>query len=346
VAVAGYYMHDLGYKAAADIRDNRIAPVLATGTTLSNQWNDLVGGGAADRLTIQNIRSMLDDRGMWIDILGQVFNSMPPVPQGYPDPAYLKSNPRSSREMIVLNQITSQYYPDFAAFLAANPPPELGLAPPPTTPGAAPAAPATSTVIPAGSHGFVLTLNVTTPHENGFQYVLDALVPKLSSFDQAAMTKWNTDNPTAQRNFYIAKVSTPMQRMQIKDDSTRVSMLQTSYTDLQTLEGDKDKTGGSAPAPTYAPQPFRGGYGGFQPYGGRGGRYSNYPPPVFRPQPAPSDNGTTPAANEDFYLDRLTGEDRRNDWEMQVMIIVVIDPGPAVPAGAPTGPAGPVAGGP
>ena len=32
------------------------------------------------------------------------------------------------------------------------------------------------------------------------------------------------------------------------------------------------------------------------------------------------------------FLDRLTNEDRRNDWEMKVMLIVIVDPPPAAPA--------------
>jgi hypothetical protein len=343
VAVAGYYMHDLGYKAAADIRDNRIAPVLSTATNLSSQWDALVGGGAADRLTIQNIRSMLDDRGMWINILDTAFGAIPAPPEGYPDPAYLKANPRSTREMIELDNVSSVYYPDFAALLQGTVAPELGLTPPPSssTPGAPPA---TNTIIPTGSHGFLLTLSVTTPHENGFQYVLDTLVPKLAGFDQAAMTKWNTDHPADERNFYIAKVSTPMQRMQIKDDSARVSALEASYGDLQALEGNKDKSS-PMPMPVYTPQPFF--HNGYRPqYGGRpfGGRNPYQQP--FSPPPQPqADNGNASGTNEDFYIDRLTGEDRRNDWEMQVEMVVIIDPPPAETA-APGAPAGPVAAGP
>src|SRR5580704_17572233 len=76
VALAGYYMHDLGYKAAGDIRDNKIKPVLDQATAWSSSWNDVEGGGSNDRMTIQNVRSMLDGRGLWIDLLGDIFSSL------------------------------------------------------------------------------------------------------------------------------------------------------------------------------------------------------------------------------------------------------------------------------
>ncbi len=63
----------------------------------------------------------------------------------------------------------------------------------------------------------------------------------------------------------------------------------------------------------------------------------NGPTPTARPQP--SDSGdeqenvqtggrTTPAAGapDPSMLDRITGEDRSNDWDMKVVLIVIIDP--------------------
>ena len=37
-------------------------------------------------------------------------------------------------------------------------------------------------------------------------------------------------------------------------------------------------------------------------------------------------NGAAPALDPGMYLDRVTQEDRREDWEMKVMLVVVIDP--------------------
>jgi hypothetical protein len=283
-------------------------------------------------MTIQNVRSMLDGRGLWIDLLGQIFSSLPPVPEGYPSDAYLKANPRPNREMIVLDKIESAYYPDLlGSSPLTTPPPELGPIPTAAsaTPGAVPAV--TDPALPPGCRGFVITLSITTPHSYGYQYVLETMVPNLKKYDMTAMTKWNTDNPSLPRNFYIAKVSAPMQRVQIKDDSARMQMLQTSYNDVQSLLGNKP--GDQSAQPTAAPPPYygggynrAGGYGG-PPNGGRSPYYGGQP--VYAP-PAPV-AGAASNIDPGVFMDRLTNEDRRDDWEMKVMLIVVIDPPPAVP---------------
>jgi type IV pilus assembly protein PilM len=323
VALGSYYMHDLGYKAAADIRDNKIQPVMDEASKGSSGWNDVVGSGASDRMTIQNLRSTLDGRGLWIDLLGDIFSSFPPVPAGYPDDAYLKAHPRPEREMIVLDKVESVYAPDLLVGLSGAPP-ELGLA----TAAASGGQPISDPAIPAGSRGFLITLSITTPHSNGFLYVLRSLIPNLRNFDQAAMTKWNTANPNSQRNFYIAKVSAPLQQslFQIKSDPTRIQLLQASYNDIQSLLGIKPGEQGQQSFNT--PQPF---FGGFRPGGGYGrrsfgGRYSPY-----SPQAATGGDATSnvPAG---VFLDRVTNEDLRDDWEMKVMFVVVIDPPPLTQA--------------
>jgi type IV pilus assembly protein PilM len=324
VALGGYYMHDLGYKAATDIRDSKIKPVFDQASAWSSSWNDVEGSGANDRMTIQNVRSMLDGRGLWIDLLGDIFSSLPPAPDGYPSDAYLKAHPRPEREMIVLDKVESTYWPDLIGNLGNNTPPELKLQTV-AVPGQNPTI--SDPAIPAGSRGFIITLSITTPHSLGFQYVLSSLIPNLRRFDSVAMTKWNTDNPSLPRNFYIAKVSAPMQQIQIKNDATRMQLLQASYTDVQNLLGNKP--GDQTQQPAVAPQTNYGG--GYRP-GGYGvppnaGRYSPYgAPPVYAPAAAASN------VDPGVFLDRLTNEDRRDDWEMKVMLIVVIDPQPAAPA--------------
>jgi hypothetical protein len=179
--------------------------------------------------------------------------------------------------------------------------------------------------IPPDAKGFIITLSVTTPHSLGFEYVLDSLIPNLQKFDQTAMTKWNAENPKQQRNFYIAKVSAPMKPVQIENDSQRVSALQTAYATIQALEGSKPGDQSAPPAPNYAqpPRPFYGG--GFRPGGPRyspgGGGYGG-----GAAESAPPSN-----VDSAVFMDRLTKEDRREDWEMQVMLVVVIDPPPAAP---------------
>ncbi len=325
MSLLGYYLKDLEYKNAADIRETHIEPVLRQATDLSGQWRDKVeGNGSNDRLTIQNVRSMLDGRGLWIDLLQEIFSALPPVPDGYPSEQYLKAHPRSTREIILIDKIESAYYPDLLQGLTGAPP-ELGLT------AAAAGQPASDPAIPAGSRGFIMTFNITTPHKDGFLYALTSFIPNLRKFDRAAMDKWNTDNPKNPRNFYIAKVSAPMEQKQIKDDPIRIQQLTASYTAAQNLgakPGDQPASPGG-----YSP----GGYGG--PPGGFGGppHFGGYQPGVNPghyggpPGGAPNAAGQAAGADTGFYIDRLTQEDRSQDWELKVEIVVVIDPPPAAP---------------
>ncbi|MGD0461987.1 MAG: type IV pilus assembly protein PilM [Tepidisphaeraceae bacterium] len=331
MSLLGYYLRDLEFKNAADIRESRIEPVLRQATDLSAAWRDKVeGNGSSDRLTIQNVRSMLDGRGLWIDLLGEIFSALPPVPDGYPTEQYLKAHPRPMREIILIDKIESAYYADLLLGLAGAPP-ELGIAP------ATAGQPASDPAIPSGSRGFIITISITTPHKDGFLYALNSFIPNLKKFDRAAMDKWNADNPKNPRSFYIAKVSAPMQQTQIKNDAIRIQQLTASYTDAQNLLGVKpgDQTPSGVPGfggPPSGGVPYGGppGMGRFQPGGfpGRVGGPPNYPSPNFGVQPA---TGGPANVDNSFYVDRLTQEDRSQDWELKVELVVVIDPPPAQP---------------
>jgi type IV pilus assembly protein PilM len=318
-SLLGYYMRDLEFKNAADIRDSHIDPVLKQATDLSDAWKDKVeSNGATDRLTIQNVRSMLEGRNLWFNMLDDIFASLPPVPRGYPSPEYLKAHPRPTRDIIVIDKIDSAYAPDLLQALTSAPP-ELGLTAP------AQGQPVSDPAIPSGSRGFIITISLTTPHSDGFLFALRSFIPHLRKFDRAAMDAWNAANPKDQKNYYFAKVSAPMQQVRISDDPTRTQQLQASYTDAQTLLGLKpgdQSAGNAAPYGNYG-GPRYGGPPGYPRYGGPPGRY-------VPPQP-PSGQAAANGANADagMYIDRLTQEDRRNDWEMKVEIVVVIDPPPA-----------------
>jgi type IV pilus assembly protein PilM len=332
MSLLGYYLRDLEYKNAADIRENRIEPVLKQASDLSDAWKQKVeGNGAGDRLTIQNLRSMLDGRGVWIDLLGEIFSALPPTPDGYPSEQYLKSHPRPTREIILIDNIQSAYFADLLGQGLTAAPPELKLAT--VTSGQ----PVSDPAIPTGSRGFIITISLTTPHKDGFLFALNTFIPNLRQFDRAAMDKWNADNPKNPRDFYIAKVSAPMQQIQIKDDSMRVQQLQASYTDAQNLLGKPadQSSGSSAPPPVLSPYGGMPRFGGLQPYPYTprygGAPTGNYVPPAPNGQPAAAGpNGDA------IFIDRLTQEDRREDWELKVELVVVLDPAPQAPGAPPT----------
>jgi type IV pilus assembly protein PilM len=332
--LAGYYVRDIGYKSAADARD-KIEAIYEKADKASKDWTAVESNGASDRLTIQNVRSMLDDRGMWIGLLDEIFSALPPVPPGYPSDSYLKANPRAQRNMIFIDKIDSTYYPDLSVPLGSMAA-DFGLTTAAPPGGGQPAI--TDTAVPAGSRGYVMVLSVTTPHALGFSYVLNSLIRNLKSFDRAAMDKWNADHPKNPRNFYIAKVSAPMQQMMISSDSQRVSQMKAAYTAMQNMLGIAPGTQNPTnPGPAIPPY----GGGAYRPggYPGQFGRPPGYVPPAA----APPAGAAAAAVNPDLEAmkDRLTGEDRSNDWEMSVELIVVIDPGPAAPvSAAPSAPPG------
>ncbi|MGA2442134.1 MAG: type IV pilus assembly protein PilM [Tepidisphaeraceae bacterium] len=329
--MAGYYVRDIGYKNATDSRD-RIETVYEKANKASTDWTAVENNGASDRMTIQNIRSMLDDRGIWIQLLDEIFGALPQVPPGYPSDSYLKAHPRSQRELIFIDKIDSAYVPDLPTGLASAPS-ELGLTTAAPPGGGQPTI--TDPAIPAGSRGYIIVLSVTTPHSQGFLFVLNSLIPNLRSFDRAAMDKWNADHPKNPRNFYIAKVSAPMQQMQISGDSQRVSQLKASYTAEQNLLGITP--GGSNPTnPAPAVPPYGGGRPPGVPPGGYPGPYGGRPPVYAPPAIGGPVGGAAVNPDAEAMKDRLTGEDRSNDWEMTVELVVVIDPPPATATAAAT----------
>jgi hypothetical protein len=139
------------------------------------------------------------------------------------------------------------------------------------------------------------------------------------------MDAWNAANPKNPKDYYIAKVSAPMDQVKIGSDPNRMQQLQTSYNDVQALLGAKpgDQSGVAPPSNFGAP---RGGF--LAPRFGSPGGFG--PPGSFAP--AANNASAQNGASSDMYMDRLTQEDRRDDWEMKVEVIVVIDPPPATAA--------------
>jgi hypothetical protein len=128
-----------------------------------------------------------------------------------------------------------------------------------------------------------------------------------------------------------------MLQMQIKDDPNRITLMQTSFTAAQAILGnkpsDQNQGGGPPGGPGFRgapglPPPGQGGFGGGGFGGGRfggqgfGGGGFKSPPPA---------GGGGPNGDPQAFFDRLTHEDRRDDWEMKVQLVVIIDP-PAVAA--------------
>jgi hypothetical protein len=142
-------------------------------------------------------------------------------------------------------------------------------------------------------------MNITTPHHDGYPFVLSSLIANLQAMSQAAMTQYNTQNAANPKTYYVAKAFSPVEQKQLREDPARVQQMQQSYAAAQVASG-------------VAPTPMT---------------------PVMT---SDSEEGDAPAlppaqsvvvaagAPNPIFVDRLTGEDRQNDWEMKVVFIVVV----------------------
>ena len=348
LAAGGYYLRHLQFETSARDASSNDA-ILAEGQSLDGQWKSKVeSAGADDRLKITNVRAMLDGRQVWPMLLDDIFSALPPLPEAYAggDVKAITATPRADRPIILIDRIRSYYVSDLnKALVQGWNAADLTL--PPT-----PAAATDPLTPPAGARGFVLDMTVTTPHREGWKFVLDSFVANLQKHDRNAMDQYNGQNPKSLRNFYVAKVYSPTEPQYIKDDSARLGDLRASYAAANALSGKTAEGQPQAQAPIFQQPPMYGpnmggagsGYGGGPRYPmpsrggpppGYGGAPSGYgvPPPgyggqapVYAPtarQTAASGAGTDPA-----LLDRLTNEDMQNDWDMKVRVVVVIDPPP------------------
>jgi type IV pilus assembly protein PilM len=290
LAVGGYYFQDQEYKLAQPSRD-KISSVLSQAEAWSNSWSsDVEGSGADDRQRITNIRGMMDGRDLWPAILSDIFSALPPSPATV---AQMMAQPRQNREIIQIDKLSSVYSPDLMASLNSG---QLG-------PGLT-INPTDTDNPPTGSRGFIISMNLTTPHHDAYPWVINTMIARLKQMNAAWMTQYTTQHPDAPKQYYIAKVFNPIGQQQLKDDQTRIQAMQTSFQATNQLNGTTPAQGGQMSDNSGSPQ-MQGRPGG----------------PAVDPS----------------LLDRITGEDRTQDWEMKVVLIVVIYPPPAAPAGASQG---------
>jgi type IV pilus assembly protein PilM len=346
LALGGYYLRSFQLSQNKSVFDAN-NDLLQKAQGMSNSWDQNVTQvGAPDRISIQNVKGMVAYRNNWEDLIQDVYAALPPLPAGYAtgDVEKIKSVPRNKRNIITIDSFSSVYSGDLATDVAALASGVPGAAPgapgaptvAPGTPGAAPADPA----IPAGSRGFIITLSITTPHNSPTSaplFVLNNFSPKLAAYDRKWMDAYNLKNPRDQKRYYIAKVMPPSAAFQLNSDSIRMQAMETSYTNAMTLLAKPtDNTGagsnpGAAPAPGPAPAPsppevFRNQPGGF---GGGGGFGAPAGAGGFGAAAQPA--GPVTIANPEAVLDRLTGEDRSQDWEMKIQFVVIVDPPPLPP---------------
>ncbi|HEV8379698.1 MAG TPA: type IV pilus assembly protein PilM, partial [Tepidisphaeraceae bacterium] len=114
-AGASWYLNDYTYEQAKPVRDE-YQTKYAQANRLANQWKQEVEGmGQDDRDRLLRINALQEYRDLWPTLLNDILAA---VPTG--DLNQLKQVKRDERKQIVLDSISSRYWPDVRSHLAAS----------------------------------------------------------------------------------------------------------------------------------------------------------------------------------------------------------------------------------
>jgi hypothetical protein len=294
-------------------------------------------------------------RSVWGRLMADLYKALPAPQKQVLDanPEVAKSVPRGERNMVVIEQLTSTYMPNLAAVLAgdlsqfagvtgiqnvpiasAMPMPSAGGEFGAATPGAggefggggaAPVDP-NAPPDPNAPRGFLVRAVLITPHRDGPGFVNQTFLKNLLAIAPTA------EHPKVPYSIPKVKIITAEKIGKI---DTRLSDLRQSYDQARArqnmLASGAQFSGGGA----------TGGMGGFGPgaTGGGGGEFGGFPGGggQFGGQFGGNQfggGGFAGGANQDDpapFQDRKTGEDVREDWEINVLFVVQLDPPPPAP---------------
>jgi len=359
LSAASWYFRDLEFKNNESLR-TEIDRVKGDADRLSSEWQAVQDQGGPEKQRILNVRSMESHRLLWGNLMADIIKALPAPPAELPGatPDAAKKIARGERREIAIDEIRSIYMPSLQGVLQGDLDSFANLLGMTVTAISAPTAPqggfagsgeggfrpgmgsegmpapdaGAPVADPNAPKGFLVLARVITPNKGGprlidetFKRNLLALVPT------EAMPKVPYSIPKA-------KIITAQY---IKDDSARLNKIKTDH-DLA-IRGSSLGNFNAGAGAFNSGGGFASGGGGFDEGGGRFPRGSEgggvFPGGGFNPgggggQPGAPDEGTP-------YLDRVTGEDVRNDWVINVLFVVQLDPPPlAPPAGQPQASAG------
>ncbi|HRK32025.1 MAG TPA: type IV pilus assembly protein PilM [Tepidisphaeraceae bacterium] len=342
LSAASWYFQDLKFKNNESLRAS-IDSVKSTAEGLSNEYQSVSEVGGGEKQRILNVRSMEAYRLLWGNLVADIMKALPaPQPELLDaDPEVVKKIARGDRRQIVIDEIRSVYMPNLQGVLAADltsfanlvgltvtapPPPQSsagadfgggGEFGPMGSEGMSGGDASASIGDPNAPKGFLVLARVITPNKNG---------PRLidETFKKSLLEIMPTEKmPKVPYSIPKVKIITAQF---VKDDTQRLNKIKTDHDAASRDAGLGNlNTGGGGFSP--------GGFspGGFGPAGG-GGFEGEFPGrfgggggfPGFNP------GGGGPGAPDESvaYLDRKTGEDVRNDWIINVMFVVQLDPPP------------------
>jgi type IV pilus assembly protein PilM len=371
IPTARYFIDNKSFADNEQLRSHAQG-VQSAASGMVSEWTSLAGSKAGDLKKIKNVASLGELAGLWPHLIADLNNALPkPQPQVADGLARrnkdaLAAIPRAQRNLIVVDQMQSQYIPDVAPVVAtgdmtpffqnmaaatvgapgAGAPtpggefdPATGAAPGgfPTTPpaGAAPAPTAgqaqgdAASLAPAGTRGFLVKIRVTSPNAEALDIVTNDVIKQLLAIRPNAQDK--------NKRFAVAKAQL-LEGNKISQLPARKQQLLADYQAAMRskLQADQNRAGGAFVPPGAMPaaggedMPGFGanpGFGGNPGFGPNAGGFGG----GFGPPPGPGQDD----ANSDAYKDRITGESVLDDWELVIGVLVVIDP----PAYAPPAPA-------
>ena len=322
-----------------------ISAVERQAKTLSNDWDAVEGGGAADLQRIKNVQALAEDRGVWPQINTLLHGCLPQFGPDVlrdlkgdaalakqfaaGDPDALKKVPRRDRRQIVISAYTSKYSPDLTQALAT---PDLSAFADLTVDQGPPAGPTADTAPYAATP---VAGAVPDPTKRGYLITLKCASPNTSMGPGAVFVKYITDlqasPPSPERPWKVAK-ATIVRQMAISNDQPRMAALVNAW---QLAQKAKQAANPAVPGvPPAAGEPGMPG-GPMMPANGF------YPPPGMAQGMGLGGGNPNGGVPDEAYQDPVLNEDVRNDTEAVIVLAVQMDatppaaPAPGAPAAAP-----------
>jgi type IV pilus assembly protein PilM len=247
-----YWEQMKGSSETATSAQQQINSIRTQAQGFDSAWDAIASAGGPERQEIANYQSLLGYRLMWTNLLLDVHKCLPiPQPEvvsGIKE--QILKIPRGDRKQIVIDSVSSYYYPEIKAILAA-PTGWTAFAPDPLNASNAPAVPTgvdTSALGPAPMRGFIVTLVCTTPNKNGYDFVNQTFID--------ALQKQIGYSPL--REYMVVKAQM-VHTTKLQLSPSRLSAIQHAM-DLITQNNNNNNGAGQASAPQQpTPQGVNGG---------------------------------------------------------------------------------------
>lgn len=362
LSAGAWWLQSLQFHSpSAQRRQGDVSRIKEEASRLDTAWSEIQNAGGPERQRILNIRSLEAYRNLWGQVMTDLYSALPtPQPEVLATlPDEIKKVPRKQRRQVVIDGITTVYMNNlgpvlsgdllsFANLLGLNIQAPAGIemagpaSPHGSMPGAFPGgefgmpggAPmggeGAAVVDPNAPRGFIVHARVFTPYDVNDPYARGTGLVTETFLKNLLAIGPTPANPKAAYSIPKARI---VQARYIREDQTLVSKIRQDFENARRNQGGfiaSSNLGGGPGAP--------GGWGG-SPMGGEFGPAGGFAPSVPGGGPwggGPGWGGNVgggggPVEESTPYLDRKTGEDVRDDWEIDLMFVIQLDPPPPAP---------------